>query len=147
MFDTLLKSTWTVYLVICHFERWFFNLISYFLLQHLLDILLTMSASNIAFYYCVLIYIFFHRNQDISDQCFAECRLDYLSCRAECQSSLCDSQCLEDFQNCESTCPCSVYCPSGCKDCPDHPLCNPQSSTEATTTELVPIEPARKAFK
>ncbi|CBY40341.1 unnamed protein product [Oikopleura dioica] len=80
-------------------------------------------------------------NQEISDQCFAECRLDYLNCRAECDSSLCDSQCLENFQICESSCPCSVDCPSGCKDCPDHPLCHSQSTTEATTTELVPIEP------
>ena len=35
---------------------------------------------------------------EIYDQCFAECRLSYLECRANCDSQLCDSGCLAQFQ-------------------------------------------------
>ena len=37
-------------------------------------------------------------DQEIHDQCLAECRLDYLECRANCDSTLCDSGCLAEFQ-------------------------------------------------
>jgi hypothetical protein len=37
-------------------------------------------------------------DQEIHDRCLAECRLDYLECRANCDSSLCDSGCLAKFQ-------------------------------------------------
>ena len=37
-------------------------------------------------------------DQEIHDRCLAECRLDYLECRANCDSTLCDSGCLAEFQ-------------------------------------------------
>ncbi|CBY23988.1 unnamed protein product [Oikopleura dioica] len=60
---------------------------------------------------------------EISDQCLAECRLNYLECRANCDSQICNSACVTEFADCESSCPCSLDCPTGCQDCPDHPLC------------------------
>jgi hypothetical protein len=33
----------------------------------------------------------------IHDQCLAVCRLDYLECRANCDSQFCDSACLSEF--------------------------------------------------
>ena len=78
----------------------------------------------------------------IHDQCLAVCRLDYLACRANCDSQFCDSACLSKFagnfskkfqrrltscvSECETLCPCGSDCPSGCRDCTEHPLCQDQ---------------------
>lgn len=60
---------------------------------------------------------------EIKDQCLAECRLDYLDCRENCDSEFCSTACQAEFQGCEGSCPCSFDCPTGCSDCPEHPLC------------------------
>ncbi|CBY11695.1 unnamed protein product [Oikopleura dioica] len=62
-------------------------------------------------------------DQEIHDQCLTECRMDYLDCLANCESSYCNSECLLSFQECDASCPCGLECPAGCQDCPEHPLC------------------------
>ncbi|CBY33465.1 unnamed protein product [Oikopleura dioica] len=61
-------------------------------------------------------------DQGLSDQCSKECRNDYISCFANCESSYCNSECLEVFQDCDASCPCGLSCPGGCANC-DHELC------------------------
>ncbi|CBY11763.1 unnamed protein product [Oikopleura dioica] len=61
-------------------------------------------------------------DQELSDQCSKECRNDYISCFANCESSYCNSECLEVYQDCEASCPCGLSCPGGCANC-DHELC------------------------
>ncbi|CBY11692.1 unnamed protein product [Oikopleura dioica] len=62
-------------------------------------------------------------DQEIHDQCLTECRMNYLDCLANCESSYCNSECLLSFQECDASCPCGLECPAGCQDCPEHPLC------------------------
>ncbi|CAG5105009.1 Oidioi.mRNA.OKI2018_I69.chr1.g1752.t1.cds [Oikopleura dioica] len=63
------------------------------------------------------------QDQEIHDNCLTGCRLVYIDCLSNCESSFCNSECLLEFQDCDASCPCGYNCPSGCKDCVDHPLC------------------------
>ncbi|CAG5114245.1 Oidioi.mRNA.OKI2018_I69.chr2.g8307.t1.cds [Oikopleura dioica] len=40
---------------------------------------------------------------DIFDECFLICRVDYLQCRAECNSALCETDCSTKFGGCENS--------------------------------------------
>ncbi|CBY13668.1 unnamed protein product [Oikopleura dioica] len=61
-------------------------------------------------------------DQELRDQCSKECRDNYISCFANCESSYCNSECLEVYQDCDASCPCGLSCPGGCANC-DHELC------------------------
>jgi len=62
-------------------------------------------------------------DQELSDQCSKECRENYISCFANCESTYCNSECLQVYQDCDSSCPCGIDCPGGCANCNDHELC------------------------
>ncbi|CBY14807.1 unnamed protein product [Oikopleura dioica] len=60
---------------------------------------------------------------EINDDCLTVCRLDYVTCRQNCDSTSCESACLAVYSDCNSSCPCGADCPAGCVDCPEHPFC------------------------
>ena len=62
------------------------------------------------------------RVPDLYDECLTECRLDYIDCLGQCESSYCHSECLAIFSGCDVSCPCGLACELGCVDC-DHPIC------------------------
>ncbi|CAG5078469.1 Oidioi.mRNA.OKI2018_I69.PAR.g8993.t1.cds [Oikopleura dioica] len=66
---------------------------------------------------------------ELNDFCLSQCRLSYIDCTEECESSSCQNLCLLNFQDCNDFCPCEVGCPEGCKNC-DNPLCTEKSPAD-----------------
>ncbi|CBY13619.1 unnamed protein product [Oikopleura dioica] len=62
-------------------------------------------------------------DQEISNECLAVCDADYFDCSKNCENSDCLRKCAEEVIACENSCPCGADCPTGCVDCPEHPLC------------------------
>ncbi|CAG5110136.1 Oidioi.mRNA.OKI2018_I69.chr2.g4568.t1.cds [Oikopleura dioica] len=61
-------------------------------------------------------------DQELGDQCDAQCRLIFIECRGNCADSVCESVCLHEYSECNDSCPCFHDCPDGCDGC-KHPLC------------------------
>ncbi|CBY12590.1 unnamed protein product [Oikopleura dioica] len=62
-------------------------------------------------------------DQEINNDCLAVCDADYFNCSKNCENSDCFRKCAEEVIACENSCPCGADCPTGCVDCPEHPLC------------------------
>ncbi|CBY12465.1 unnamed protein product [Oikopleura dioica] len=62
-------------------------------------------------------------NQEINNECLAVCDAEYFDCSKNCENSDCLRKCAEEVIACENSCPCGADCPTGCVDCPEHPLC------------------------
>ncbi|CBY33940.1 unnamed protein product [Oikopleura dioica] len=60
---------------------------------------------------------------EINDDCLTLCRLEYVTCRQNCDSTFCESACSAVYSDCNRSCPCGADCPAGCVDCPEHPFC------------------------
>ncbi|CBY14472.1 unnamed protein product [Oikopleura dioica] len=56
-------------------------------------------------------------------KCLAVCDAEYFDCSKNCENSDCLRKCAEEVIACENSCPCGADCPTGCVDCPKHPLC------------------------
>ncbi|CBY40185.1 unnamed protein product [Oikopleura dioica] len=67
--------------------------------------------------------IIFFSDQEINNECLAVCDADYFDCSKNCENSDCLRKCAEEVIACENSCPCGADCPTGCVDCPKHPLC------------------------
>ncbi|CBY13574.1 unnamed protein product [Oikopleura dioica] len=59
----------------------------------------------------------------INNECLAVCDAEYFNCSKNCENSDCLRKCAEEVIACENSCPCGADCPTGCVDCPEHPLC------------------------
>ncbi|CBY13573.1 unnamed protein product [Oikopleura dioica] len=62
-------------------------------------------------------------DQEINNECLAVCDAEYFNCSKNCENSDCLRKCAEEVISCENSCPCGADCPTGCVDCPEHPLC------------------------
>ncbi|CBY14925.1 unnamed protein product [Oikopleura dioica] len=62
-------------------------------------------------------------NQEINNECLAVCDGEFFDCTKNCENSECSRKCFEELDVCENSCPCGADCPTGCVDCPEHPLC------------------------
>ncbi|CBY13572.1 unnamed protein product [Oikopleura dioica] len=62
-------------------------------------------------------------DQEINNDCSAVCDAEYFDCSKTCENSDCLRKCAEEVISCENSCPCGADCPTGCVDCPEHPLC------------------------
>ncbi|CBY11761.1 unnamed protein product [Oikopleura dioica] len=62
-------------------------------------------------------------DQEINNECLAVCDAEYFDCSKNCVNSDCLRKCAEEVIACENSCPCGADCPTGCVDCPEHPLC------------------------
>ncbi|CBY42373.1 unnamed protein product, partial [Oikopleura dioica] len=62
-------------------------------------------------------------DQEINNDCLAVCDAEYFDCSKNCENSDCLRKCAEEVIACENSCPCGADCPTGCVDCPEHPLC------------------------
>ncbi|CBY15792.1 unnamed protein product, partial [Oikopleura dioica] len=62
-------------------------------------------------------------DQEINNECLAVCDAEYFDCSKKCENSDCLRKCAEEVISCENSCPCGADCPTGCVDCPEHPLC------------------------
>ncbi|CBY12584.1 unnamed protein product [Oikopleura dioica] len=62
-------------------------------------------------------------DQEINNECLAVCDAEYFDCSKNCENSDCLRKCAEEVIACENSCPCGADCPTGCVDCPKHPLC------------------------
>ncbi|CBY16172.1 unnamed protein product, partial [Oikopleura dioica] len=62
-------------------------------------------------------------DQEINNECLAVCDAEYFNCSKNCENSDCLRKCAEEVIACENSCPCGADCPTGCVDCPEHPLC------------------------
>ncbi|CBY12250.1 unnamed protein product [Oikopleura dioica] len=62
-------------------------------------------------------------DQEINNECLAVCDGEFFECTKNCENSECSRKCFEELDVCENSCPCGADCPTGCVDCPEHPLC------------------------
>jgi len=75
-------------------------------------------------------------DQEINNECLAVCDGEFFECTKNCENSECSRKCFEELDGtfkkckksinilvCENSCPCGADCPTGCVDCPEHPLC------------------------
>ncbi|CBY14562.1 unnamed protein product [Oikopleura dioica] len=62
-------------------------------------------------------------DQEINNECLVVCDGEFFECTKNCENSECSRKCFEELDVCEKSCPCGADCPTGCVDCPEHPLC------------------------
>ncbi|CBY12595.1 unnamed protein product [Oikopleura dioica] len=62
-------------------------------------------------------------DQEINNECLVVCDGEFFECAKNCENSECSRKCFEELDVCENSCPCGADCPTGCVDCPEHPLC------------------------
>ncbi|CBY14999.1 unnamed protein product [Oikopleura dioica] len=62
-------------------------------------------------------------DQEINNECLVVCDGEFFECTKNCDNSACSRKCFEELDVCENSCPCGADCPTGCVDCPEHPLC------------------------
>ncbi|CBY13575.1 unnamed protein product [Oikopleura dioica] len=62
-------------------------------------------------------------DQEINNECLVVCDGEFFECTKNCENSECSRKCFEELDVCENSCPCGADCPTGCVDCPEHPLC------------------------
>ncbi|CBY15601.1 unnamed protein product [Oikopleura dioica] len=62
-------------------------------------------------------------DQEINNECLVVCDGEFFECTKNCDNSECSRKCFEELDVCENSCPCGADCPTGCVDCPEHPLC------------------------
>ncbi|CAG5108707.1 Oidioi.mRNA.OKI2018_I69.chr1.g3918.t1.cds [Oikopleura dioica] len=73
-------------------------------------------------------------DEELYDECYTICRLNYLQCRSECSDHLCENACLAEFSECSSSCPCGEKCPNGCDSC-ENPICLENCEAAETDNE------------
>ncbi|CBY41049.1 unnamed protein product [Oikopleura dioica] len=62
-------------------------------------------------------------DQEINNECLVVCDGEFFECTKNCGNSECSRKCIDELDVCENSCPCGADCPTGCVDCPEHPLC------------------------
>jgi len=62
-------------------------------------------------------------DQEINNECLVVCDGEFFDCTKNCENSECSRKCIDELDVCENSCPCGADCPTGCVDCPEHPLC------------------------
>ncbi|CBY15440.1 unnamed protein product [Oikopleura dioica] len=62
-------------------------------------------------------------DQEINNECLVVCDGEFFECTKNCENSECSRKCIDELDVCEKSCPCGADCPTGCVDCPEHPLC------------------------
>ncbi|CAG5080719.1 Oidioi.mRNA.OKI2018_I69.PAR.g9691.t1.cds [Oikopleura dioica] len=70
-------------------------------------------------------------DEDLFNECYSLCRIDFLQCRESCENALCENECVNKFGECSSYCPCGTNCPNGCLNCAS-PVCSDACDSAAT---------------
>ncbi|CBY06828.1 unnamed protein product [Oikopleura dioica] len=71
----------------------------------------------------------------INNECLAVCDGEFFECTKNCENTECSRKCFEELDVCENSCPCGADCPTGCIDCPEHPLCEDECENAQLNNE------------